>query len=215
MRKQNLTCNHAAGFSSDPIPCLSANLLSPPPAPKKSHTGLIVGLVLIVIVFVAILGVGGAYASASGAVASLQPTCSTTTDSVNWVGLTIAALTLYITPSTVLGSIQYEVGVYNPSSITVNSNWIVQDNWSGTSVSDHQAFSVPAGTTQLVTFSDPITVTTAVHILTYGLKTGSINPLLTVTRDDSAYGFHFTNQSNGLASSSNSRSNSTSALPNC
>jgi hypothetical protein len=198
-----------------PAPVYQPTFYPPPASPKRSHTGLIVGVVLIVVVVAGVLGVGGTYAAASGAVASLQPTCSTTTDNVNWVGLTIVALTLYATPSTVLGSIQYEFGVHNPSSISVNSNWIVQDSWASTSVSDQQAFSVPAGTTQLVTFSVPITVTTAIHSVTYGLRTGSISPNLSVTRDDSAYGFHFTNQNNGLTSSSSSTSNSTSTLPNC
>ena len=202
-------------------PVYQPNFYPPPVSPKKHHTGLIIGLALLVIVIASVLGVGGAYAAASGAVASLQQTCSTTTDSVNWVGLTIAALTLYVTPSTVLGSIQYEFGVHNPSSLSVNSNWIVQDSWAGTSVSDQQAFSVPAGTTQLVTFSVPITITTAIHILTYGLRTGSISPIVSVTRDDSAYGFHFTNQISSSSSSSTSSSGSSSTsnqasnLPSC
>src|SRR5207247_93524 len=72
-------------------PVYQSTFYPPPASRKKSHVGLIVGLVLIVIVVAAVLGVGGAYAAASGAVSSLQPTCSTTTDSVNWVGLTIAA----------------------------------------------------------------------------------------------------------------------------
>jgi hypothetical protein len=204
-----------------PAPVYQPTFYPPPVSPKRSHTGLIVGVVLIVVVVAAVLGVGGAYAAASGAVASLQQTCSTTTNNVNWVGLTIVALTLYATPSTVLGSIQYEFGVHNPSSISVNSNWIVQDSWASTAVPDQQAFSVPAGTTQLVTFSVPITVTTAIHILTYGLRTGSISPLVSVTRDDSAYGFHFTNQltsqsnTSTSSSSSSSSSNSTSTLPSC
>jgi hypothetical protein len=180
---------------------------------KKSHTGLIVGLVLLVVVIVAIAAVGGSYAVASGAVASLQPTCATTSDSVNWVGLTISVLTLSFAPSTVLGELRVEYGIYNPSSVNVNSNWIMQISWSGSSISDQQAFSVPSGSTQFVTFHLPITVTTAIQILT----AGNTSPLVSLTRDDSAFGFHFTNQISSAtsSSSSSSTSNSTSTLPSC
>jgi hypothetical protein len=186
---------------------------------RKSHTGLIVGIVLIVVVIVAISAVGGSYAYASGAVASLQPTCASTSDSVNWIGLTISILTTSFTPSTVLGEIQVEYGIHNPSSITVNSNWMMQISWAGSSVSDQQAFTVPAGTTQFVTFHLPITVTTAIKIVTASLTASNTSILVSLTRDDSAYGFHFTNQftsqSNTSTSSSSSASNSTSTLPSC
>jgi RNA polymerase subunit RPABC4/transcription elongation factor Spt4 len=181
---------------------------SPVPAPRRSRAGLVIRISLIVILAATVIGVAGAYFSAKNAVDSLQPICSSSSDSVNWAGLSLSVLTSIITPSEVLGTIQAEYGIQNPSSIGVNSNWIMQIVWSGSSLSDQEAFSVPAGSTQYVTFHFPITVTTAIQILTGG----STSLAVSLTRDDSAFGFHFTNQ---ITSSSNASSNSTSTLPNC
>ncbi len=175
---------------------------------------------------IAVFGVGGSYAYAGSAVASLQPTCSTPSDNVNWVGLTITLLTGSFSPSQVLGEIQLELGIHNPSSLTVNSNWIIQMNLGGALMTDQEAFTVPAGTTQLVLFHLPITVTTAIQVLSAGIKSGIYHTATQITsiliRDDSALGFHFTNQYSTqtafapLSSSpSNSTSTSSSSLPSC
>jgi len=175
-----------------------------------------------VIVIVAIGAVGGSYAYAGGAVASLQTTCSTTSTSVNWVGLTISILTSNFTPSTVLGEFQLEFGIHNPSSLSVNSNWIMQINFGSALMKDSEAFAVPAGSTQLVLFHLPVTVTTAIQILSARIQSGIYHTAtlttVSLTRDDSALGFHFTNQystQTTLAPISNSTPNSTSTLPSC
>ncbi len=196
------------------------------PTVKKSHTGLIVGLTLLVLVIIATAGVGGSYAYASGATASLQPTCTSSSVTGNWIGLTISVLTGSFSPSTVLGEIQIELGINNPSSLTVDSNWILQATMGGALMSDHEVFTVPTGSTQLVVFHLSITATTAIEILSSAISSaisGTRIPVsMSLTRDDSALGFHFTHQFTSTTSVSQSpttslasASNSTSTLPSC
>ena len=198
----------------------------PPQAPapgvaKKSHTGLIVGIVLLILLVVSLGAVGGSYAWARGATASLEPTCQSSSDTVNWAGLTISVLTASFNPSTVLGEIQLVLGMHNPSSLTVNSPWIMQSTWGNAVMIDQESFTLPAGSTQLVLFHLSITATVAIQILTAAVNSGvsgvSTPYTFSLTRDDSALGFHFTNQlsTSGSASSSSSTSSSSGTLPSC
>jgi hypothetical protein len=207
-------------------PVYQPTLYPPSPPKKKSHTGLIVGLILLVLVIVATAAVGGSYAYADAATASLAPTCISSSVTGNWIGLTISVLTYTFSPSTVLGEIQIELGIQNPSSLTVDSNWILQATMGGALMSDHEVFTVPTGSTQLVVFHLSITATTAIRILGSAVSSAisgrSIPVSMSLTRDDSALGFHFTHQFTSTTSVSQapttslaSASNSTSTLPSC
>ncbi len=184
---------------------------SPPiPTRKSSHKGLVLGITSLVIIVLAAAIVGGAYASASSAVNSLTATCSSTSSSVNFLGLSLSILLGYTNPETVLGNFIVEYGINNPSSLTIGSTWTITIAWASLALTNTQTFALPAGTTQLVTFQFPVTITTAIQLLRAGLS--GTNPSASLTRDDSALSFHFTHSSLSTNAASNSTSTS---LPRC